>query len=162
VPDLLTPCIRTKYALDKKGYGHCRVRRFGKWIWCDHILAWVDAHGRLPAPGMQINHHCDNRWCRNPEHVYEGTAAQNTKDMFARGRAHAQQITHCPHEHEYTPDNIYWQKSKRPDGAPGRVCKKCTLRGQRARYQQKRITRALDDLFTAGRTQNEQLSRTGS
>lgn len=42
--------------------------------------------GPIPA-GLQINHHCDNPRCVNPEHLYAGTQAQNTADMFARGRA---------------------------------------------------------------------------
>lgn len=34
-----------------------------------------------------VLHRCDNRKCVNPEHLYLGDAAQNTKDMFNRGRA---------------------------------------------------------------------------
>lgn len=40
-----------------------------------------------PIPdGLQINHHCDNPLCVNPEHIYAGTQKQNTADALARGR----------------------------------------------------------------------------
>ncbi len=32
-------------------------------------------------------HHCDNPPCVNPDHLYEGTPAQNMRDKVARGRA---------------------------------------------------------------------------
>ena len=39
-------------------------------------------------PGDQwVLHTCDNRKCVNPDHLYLGTAAENTQDMFRRGRA---------------------------------------------------------------------------
>jgi len=33
-----------------------------------------------------VCHHCDNPWCINPEHLYLGTASQNTKDIYARNQ----------------------------------------------------------------------------
>ena len=46
---------------------------------------WV---GPIPE-GMQINHHCDNPGCINPNHLYPGTQLENVRDMHARGRASA-------------------------------------------------------------------------
>ena len=31
-----------------------------------------------------VCHHCDNAWCINPDHLYLGTASQNTKDIYER------------------------------------------------------------------------------
>jgi hypothetical protein len=42
--------------------------------------------GRKIAEGMQANHTCDRPECCNPEHLYEGTQAENMRDRFARGR----------------------------------------------------------------------------
>jgi len=116
----MTPCTPTTRPLTRAGYGNCRVKRFGKVISGDHVLAWVDHHGRLPGPGMQINHHCDNRPCVNVEHLYEGTHAQNMRDMVERGRApkcKAAELnkakTHCPQGHEYTPENTYRFRTSR-------------------------------------------------
>lgn len=43
--------------------------------------------GRPITSGMWALHTCDNRRCVNPEHLYEGTAADNGRDMAERGRA---------------------------------------------------------------------------
>jgi hypothetical protein len=35
---------------------------------------------------MMACHHCDVPSCVNPDHIYIGTAAQNSKDAYDRGR----------------------------------------------------------------------------
>jgi hypothetical protein len=50
-------------------------------------VAFYLAHSRWPEP--YALHGCDNSVCcnaENPEHVHEGTAQQNTAEMFSRGR----------------------------------------------------------------------------
>lgn len=34
-----------------------------------------------------VCHHCENRRCVRPGHLFLGTALDNTRDMFAKGRA---------------------------------------------------------------------------
>jgi hypothetical protein len=52
-----------------------------------HRVAYYLVHGHWPTP--QGLHGCDNTLCcnaDNPAHVHEGTAKQNTAEMFERGR----------------------------------------------------------------------------
>ena len=51
-----------------------------------HRFAWEVATGRTIPKGMQVNHHCDNRPCCNPAHLYVGTHRDNMRDMWDRGR----------------------------------------------------------------------------
>jgi hypothetical protein len=49
-----------------------------------HRYAFFLAHGRWPVPCAL--HTCDNPTCVNPDHLVEGTRAQNNADMLAKGR----------------------------------------------------------------------------
>ncbi len=42
--------------------------------------------GEIPD-GLFVLHRCDNRLCANPEHLFLGTAGDNNRDMWAKGRA---------------------------------------------------------------------------
>lgn len=48
-------------------------------------IIWLDF---VPSEGACVLHSCDNPPCFNPEHLYVGTLAQNSKDMMTRGRHH--------------------------------------------------------------------------
>ena len=50
-----------------------------------HRLAWELANGTIPD-GQFVCHHCDNRACCKVEHLFLGSARDNTQDMMRKGR----------------------------------------------------------------------------
>lgn len=50
-----------------------------------HRLSWILHYGPIPH-GMMILHKCDNRSCVRPDHLFVGTAKDNTQDMLRKGR----------------------------------------------------------------------------
>lgn len=81
-----------------------RTTEGGCWIWIAGLgqpgygVIWLDGTYRAahrviyeilvgPIPeGKSLLHHCDNRCCVNPTHLYIGTAKDNTRDTKVRGR----------------------------------------------------------------------------
>ena len=50
-----------------------------------HRVAWNLTHGEMPAGGCCL-HHCDNRACVNPNHLWLGSKADNNHDCIQKGR----------------------------------------------------------------------------
>ena len=50
-----------------------------------HRVSWELTNGIIPT-GSYILHHCDNRRCVNPSHLFIGTQKQNIEDCRQKGR----------------------------------------------------------------------------
>lgn len=74
---------------DKTGYGQLLV---GGRMMRSHRVAWFVAYGVWPT--LHILHRCDTPLCQNPDHLFEGTQADNMRDMALKGR--------CAKEHPWS------------------------------------------------------------
>lgn len=80
--DARSGCILWTGAVAKGGYGNIG---YGGRTHAAHRLAWELKNGPIPA-GMSVCHRCDVRACINTDHMFLGTAADNSKDRVTKGR----------------------------------------------------------------------------
>jgi hypothetical protein len=108
-------CLVWTGAATQKGYGQLTVEQEH---WLTHRLSWTLHHG---PPPRWVLHTCDNPPCVNPEHLFDGSCADNNADKMAKGRWRGGRParSHCIHGHELSNDNVYVT----PDGR--RQCRIC-------------------------------------
>ncbi len=80
----LTPCLIYDGPLHKSGYG-MGTKVNGKNDRA-HRQAWIKANGPIPDATPWVLHHCDQRDCVNPEHLFLGTLLDNNADRDRKGR----------------------------------------------------------------------------
>jgi hypothetical protein len=112
--------------------GHGRFNKGnGEHIYA-HRFSYIERFGQI-AEGLVIHHKCFNPPCVNPDHLEAITHGENLK-AGPRGPAfELSRRTHCPQDHEYTPENTVRKKS-----SWGRECRECGNQRSRDRYQKQK------------------------
>ena len=84
IPENYEACWNYTGGLSADGYGQFWLssQRSNKRA---HRIMYLIVYGII-CRDEQINHRCDNRRCCNPDHLYAGTAKQNTQDSINRNR----------------------------------------------------------------------------
>lgn len=82
-------CWEWTGCLTNKGYGlfYARPSKI-----TSHRLSWLLKYGNIPK-NVFVLHHCDNRKCVNPDHLFIGTQKDNLQDMTNKGR----RVNHYPY-----------------------------------------------------------------
>lgn len=117
-------CLEWRGPCDPKGYGKVNGGKLA------HRVSYQLAKG---DPGEAcVLHRCDNPPCIEPDHLFLGTRGDINRDTAAKGRHAGMSATHCPHGHEFTPDNIY----REPKHPLRRRCRAC-IRERSRKYAQR-------------------------
>jgi hypothetical protein len=112
---------------DTSGYQQIALRRLGEATsYKVHILVALTFIGPRP-PGMEVMHLDSVKSHNYVSNLAYGTRSENLLMCVDHGDHNMARKTHCPQEHEYTPENTYISK------AGSRMCRTCSREKMRYR-----------------------------
>lgn len=117
-------------AIQVKGYGFLSVNSYPMLA---HRASYSVHKGAIPD-GMMVLHRCDVRLCINPDHLFLGTAMDNTKDMVQKGRDSGSKLKACKNGHAFIDGSFYLMPT---NTGSRRVCKTC-LRARVKKWRTKK------------------------
>lgn len=77
-------CWLWQGSLRNKRYGYIQYKGHRVGV---HVFSYMLAHNLEAPPELNILHKCDDTLCVRPEHLFEGTHADNMRDMISKGRS---------------------------------------------------------------------------
>lgn len=86
-------CWEWKGATNGVGYG---VGYYNKKIEYAHRIAWMIKNNEI-KDNLFVCHHCDNKICVNPKHLFLGTHSDNMRDRNKKGRGNIREGEQCSH-----------------------------------------------------------------